>query len=37
MKKRHNEEQIIDALKRLKTGSRELEVFLGNGISEQTP
>ena len=36
MKKRHNEEQIISALKRLETGSKGLEVCREMGISEQT-
>ena len=36
MKKRHNEEQIIYALKRLETGSKGLEVCREMGISEQT-
>ena len=36
MKKRHSEEQIIYALKRLETGSKGLEVCREMGISEQT-
>jgi putative transposase len=36
MKKRHHEEQIIYALKRLETGSKGLEVCREMGISEQT-
>ena len=36
MKKRHNEEQIIYALKRLETGRKGLEVCREMGISEQT-
>ena len=36
MKKRHNEEQIIYALKCLETGSKGLEVCREMGISEQT-
>src|SRR4029077_272404 len=36
MKKRHGEEQIIYALKRLETGSKGLEVCREMGISEQT-
>ena len=36
MKKRHSEEQIIYALRRLETGSKGLEVCREMGISEQT-
>ena len=36
MKKRHNEEQIIYALRRLETGNKGLEVCREMGISEQT-
>ena len=36
MKKRHGEEQIIYALKRLESGSKGLEVCREMGISEQT-
>ena len=36
MKKRHGEEQIIYALKRLEAGSKGLEVCREMGISEQT-
>ena len=36
MKKRHHEEQIIYALKRLEIGSNGLEVRREMGISEQT-
>ena len=36
MKKRHNEEQIIYALKRVEAGSKGLEVCREMGISEQT-
>ena len=36
MKKRHSEEQIIYALRRLETGNKGLEVCREMGISEQT-
>jgi putative transposase len=36
MKKRHGEEQIIYALKRIEAGSKGLEVCRELGISEQT-
>jgi putative transposase len=36
MKKRHGEEQIIYALKRVEIGSKGLEAFRAMGISEQT-
>jgi putative transposase len=36
MKKRHNEERIIYALKRLQAGSKGLEVCRKMGVSEQT-
>lgn len=36
MKKRHGEEQIIYALKRIEAGSKGLEICRELGISEQT-